>query len=62
MELLGTSQSTFADLVSELGLSTYMNPEDEYTLLAPVNNVFNGASHTGHYIMHSPVFFLFAGG
>ncbi|CAK6968921.1 periostin%2C osteoblast specific factor b [Scomber scombrus] len=41
MELLGTSQSTFADLVSELGLSASMSPEDEYTLLAPVNNVFN---------------------
>eukprot|EP00064_Thunnus_orientalis_P000012 superscaffoldBa00000001_g12 len=41
MELLGSSQSTFADLVSELGLSATMRPDAEYTLLAPVNAAFN---------------------
>ncbi|XP_041652574.1 periostin, osteoblast specific factor b isoform X2 [Cheilinus undulatus] len=40
MELVGSSQSTFGDMVSELGLSAAMRPEAEYTLLAPVNAVF----------------------
>uniref|UniRef100_A0A8C6SS12 Periostin, osteoblast specific factor b n=1 Tax=Neogobius melanostomus TaxID=47308 RepID=A0A8C6SS12_9GOBI len=40
MELVETSQSTFADMVSELGLSAAMRPEAEYTLLAPFNSVF----------------------
>ncbi|XP_070761499.1 periostin, osteoblast specific factor b isoform X1 [Enoplosus armatus] len=41
MELVGSSQSTFGDLVSELGLSASMRPEAEYTLLAPLNAAFN---------------------
>lgn len=41
MELMGSSQSTFGDLVSELGLSAAMRPEAEYTLLAPLNVAFN---------------------
>ncbi|XP_041796235.1 periostin, osteoblast specific factor b isoform X1 [Chelmon rostratus] len=41
MELLGSSQSTFGDMVSELGLSAAMRPEAEYTLLAPLNIAFN---------------------
>ncbi|XP_070826296.1 periostin, osteoblast specific factor b isoform X3 [Chaetodon trifascialis] len=41
MELLGSSQSTFGDMVSELGLSAAMRPEAEYTLLAPLNVAFN---------------------
>ncbi|KAM3615358.1 uncharacterized protein V6R79_000909 [Siganus canaliculatus] len=41
MELLGTSQSTFGDMVSELGLSAAMRPGAEYTLLAPLNVAFN---------------------
>nr|XP_020468777.1 periostin-like isoform X3 [Monopterus albus] len=41
MELLGDSQSTFADLVSELGVSAAMKKDAEYTLLAPVNTAFN---------------------
>ncbi|XP_044058955.1 periostin, osteoblast specific factor b isoform X2 [Siniperca chuatsi] len=41
MELVGSSQSTFGDMVSELGLSAAMRPEVEYTLLAPLNTVFN---------------------
>uniref|UniRef100_A0A3P8XQE6 Periostin, osteoblast specific factor b n=1 Tax=Esox lucius TaxID=8010 RepID=A0A3P8XQE6_ESOLU len=40
MELLSSTQSTFTDLVSELGLSANMVPGAEYTLLAPHNTVF----------------------
>ncbi|XP_075887799.1 periostin isoform X2 [Nelusetta ayraudi] len=41
MELLGASQSTFSDMVSELGLAAAMRPKMEYTLLAPVNTAFD---------------------
>ncbi|ROL54375.1 Periostin [Anabarilius grahami] len=41
IELVGKSQSMFGDLVSELGLSAAMQPETEYTLLAPLNGVFS---------------------
>ncbi|KAM9853141.1 periostin, osteoblast specific factor b [Aulostomus maculatus] len=41
MELVGSSVSTFGDMVSELGLSAAMRPEAEYTLLAPLNAAFN---------------------
>ncbi|XP_063763650.1 periostin, osteoblast specific factor b isoform X2 [Eleginops maclovinus] len=41
MELVGSSQSTFGDMVSELGLSASMMSDAEYTLLAPLNTVFN---------------------
>ncbi|XP_051934377.1 periostin, osteoblast specific factor b isoform X3 [Hippocampus zosterae] len=41
MELVGSSQSTFGDMVSELGISAAMRPEAEYTLLAPLNTAFN---------------------
>ncbi|XP_052371036.1 periostin-like [Oncorhynchus keta] len=41
MELVGESQSTFRDMVSELGLSAAMKPETEYTLLAPLNTAFS---------------------
>ncbi|KAM9359738.1 periostin, osteoblast specific factor b isoform 2-T2 [Symphorus nematophorus] len=41
MELMGSSQSTFGDLVSELGLSAAMRPDAEYTLLAPLNIAFS---------------------
>ncbi|KAK2846735.1 hypothetical protein Q5P01_009734 [Channa striata] len=40
MELMGGSLSTFTDMVSELGLSTEMSSDAEYTLLAPLNSVF----------------------
>lgn len=56
MELVGSSQSTFGDMVSELGLAAAMRPEVEYTLLAPVNTAFTGESHTDDYIMHVPLF------
>ncbi|XP_076876243.1 periostin isoform X2 [Brachyhypopomus gauderio] len=40
MELVGESQSTFGDMVSEMGLAAAMGSETQYTLLAPLNNVF----------------------
>ncbi|KAM4565707.1 periostin, osteoblast specific factor b isoform 2-T2 [Odontesthes bonariensis] len=40
MELLGSSYSTFGDMVSELGLSAAMTPGSEFTLLAPLNAAF----------------------
>ncbi|KAM9801696.1 periostin, osteoblast specific factor b [Neosynchiropus ocellatus] len=42
VELVGASQSTFGDMISELGLAAAMRPEVEYTLLAPINSVFTG--------------------
>lgn len=44
MELLGSSQSTFGDMVAELGLSAAMRPKAEYTLLAPLNSAFTSKS------------------
>ncbi|XP_016096050.1 periostin-like [Sinocyclocheilus grahami] len=41
MELIGKSQSVFSDMVSELGLSAAMQPETEYTILAPLNGAFS---------------------
>ncbi|KAK3561053.1 hypothetical protein QTP86_026384 [Hemibagrus guttatus] len=41
MELVGQSQSTFGDMVSELGLAAAMRPQAEYTLLAPLNAAFS---------------------
>ncbi|XP_077596827.1 periostin-like isoform X2 [Stigmatopora nigra] len=40
MELLDSNQSTFKDMVSELGLATALGPKTEYTLLAPLNSAF----------------------
>ncbi|XP_055004003.1 periostin, osteoblast specific factor b isoform X2 [Boleophthalmus pectinirostris] len=40
MELVGSSQSTFGDMVSELGLAAEMKAGTEYTLLAPSNAAF----------------------
>ncbi|KAL6473164.1 hypothetical protein MHYP_G00193520 [Metynnis hypsauchen] len=40
-ELISGSQSTFSDMVSELGLSAAMRPEAQYTLLVPLNGAFN---------------------
>lgn len=42
LELVGQSQSTFGDMVSELGLAASMRPKAEYTLLAPINAAFSG--------------------
>lgn len=44
MELMGDSQSTFRDMVAQLGLSGGMRPKADYTLLAPLNNAFSGRS------------------
>ncbi|XP_056297815.1 periostin, osteoblast specific factor b isoform X1 [Pseudoliparis swirei] len=41
MELVGSSQSMFGDLVSELGLSAAMRPGAEYTFIAPLNVALN---------------------
>lgn len=51
MELLGSSQSTFGDMISELGISTSMASDAEYTFLAPLNDVFTGESHAPFYDM-----------
>ncbi|XP_008295902.1 periostin isoform X2 [Stegastes partitus] len=40
MELMGQSQSTFIDLMSELDLAAALGPKTEYTLLAPLNTAF----------------------
>ncbi|XP_028277746.1 periostin isoform X2 [Parambassis ranga] len=40
VELMGDSQSTFNDMVSELDLAAAMGPKTEYTLLAPLNAAF----------------------
>ncbi|XP_032446799.1 periostin, osteoblast specific factor b isoform X3 [Xiphophorus hellerii] len=40
IELLGGSQATFGDMITELGLSSEMRADAEYTLLAPFNAAF----------------------
>ncbi|KAL8202419.1 UNVERIFIED_CONTAM: hypothetical protein K2H54_013982 [Gekko kuhli] len=40
-ELAGPQQATFTDLVGQLGLAAALRPEEEYTLLAPVNGAFS---------------------
>ncbi|XP_053729651.1 periostin, osteoblast specific factor b isoform X2 [Synchiropus splendidus] len=40
VELVGDSQSTFGNMISEMGFAAAMRPQLEYTLLAPVNSVF----------------------
>ena len=42
IELAGKQQTTFTDLVAQLGLASSLKPDGEYTLLAPVNNAFSG--------------------
>uniref|UniRef100_A0A8C2ZX40 Periostin n=1 Tax=Cyclopterus lumpus TaxID=8103 RepID=A0A8C2ZX40_CYCLU len=44
VELMGDGQSTFNDMVSELGLAAAIGPKTEYTLLAPVNDAFTKQS------------------
>ncbi|XP_077202362.1 periostin isoform X2 [Paroedura picta] len=41
LELGGPQQATFTDLVGQLGLAAALKPEEEYTLLAPVNGAFS---------------------
>ncbi|XP_074073346.1 periostin isoform X8 [Macrotis lagotis] len=40
IELAGKQQTTFTDLVAQLGLASHLKPDGEYTLLAPTNNAF----------------------
>lgn len=42
LELGGKQQTTFTDLVAQLGLASSLKPDGEYTLLAPMNNAFSG--------------------
>lgn len=48
MELMGKSQSTFTDMVSELGLAAALGPKTEYTLLAPLNAAFTSELISKH--------------
>ncbi|XP_040847422.1 periostin isoform X1 [Ochotona curzoniae] len=41
LELGGKQQTTFTDLVAQLGLASSLKPDGEYTLLAPMNNAFS---------------------
>lgn len=41
LELIGDSQKTFSNMVSEVGLAAAMRPKTEYTILAPVNTAFS---------------------
>uniref|UniRef100_A0A0F7Z812 Periostin n=1 Tax=Crotalus adamanteus TaxID=8729 RepID=A0A0F7Z812_CROAD len=41
IELAGPHQATFKDLVAQLGLAASLRPEEEYTLLAPLNGAFS---------------------
>ncbi|XP_044522017.1 periostin isoform X6 [Gracilinanus agilis] len=40
IELAGKQQTTFTDLMAQLGLASNLKPDGEYTLLAPTNNAF----------------------
>jgi len=42
IELGGAQQTTFTDLVAQLGLASSLRPEGQYTLLAPLNGAFSG--------------------
>ncbi|XP_045695152.1 periostin isoform X6 [Phyllostomus hastatus] len=41
LELAGKQQTTFTDLMAQLGLASTLRPDREYTLLAPVNTAFS---------------------
>ncbi|KAG8452763.1 hypothetical protein GDO86_004523, partial [Hymenochirus boettgeri] len=41
LELAGSQQTTFVDLMAQMGLAAALRPEAEYTLLAPLNNAFS---------------------
>ncbi|KAM4701165.1 periostin isoform 4-T4 [Discoglossus pictus] len=40
LELAGSQQTSFTDLMAQLGLAASLRPEAEYTLLAPLNGAF----------------------
>ncbi|KAM7398174.1 hypothetical protein PAMA_006188 [Pampus argenteus] len=53
-ELMGESQSTFRDQLSELDLAAAMGPKTEYTLLAPLNSAFTSeVTSTEHSMLRS---------
>ncbi|XP_025065576.1 periostin isoform X2 [Alligator sinensis] len=41
IELGGAQQTTFTDLMAQLGLASSLRPEGQYTLLAPLNGAFS---------------------
>ncbi|XP_066438683.1 periostin isoform X2 [Eleutherodactylus coqui] len=41
LELAGSQQTTFTDLMAQMGLAASLRPEAEYTLLAPLNDAFS---------------------
>ncbi|XP_019385586.1 PREDICTED: periostin isoform X14 [Crocodylus porosus] len=41
LELGGAQQTTFTDLMAQLGLASSLRPEGQYTLLAPLNGAFS---------------------
>uniref|UniRef100_A0A6I8SKP7 Periostin n=1 Tax=Xenopus tropicalis TaxID=8364 RepID=A0A6I8SKP7_XENTR len=41
LELAGSEQTTFTDLMAQMGLAASFRPDAEYTLLAPINNAFS---------------------
>lgn len=58
MDLMGSSQSTFSDMVSELGLAAAMGPKTEYTLLAPVNAAFTSELISRNVLVAFSLLFL----
>lgn len=42
IELGGAQQTTFIDLMAQLGLASSLRPEGQYTLLVPLNGAFSG--------------------
>lgn len=42
IELGGAQQTTFTDLMIQLGLASSLRPEGQYTLLVPLNGAFSG--------------------
>lgn len=59
IELAGNQQTTFTDLVAQLGLASALRPDGEYTLLAPVNNAFSGMYWTLSFLLFLPLHTLF---
>ncbi|XP_027688851.1 periostin isoform X4 [Chelonia mydas] len=41
IELAGDQQTTYTDLLAQLGLASSLRPEGQYTLLAPLNGAFS---------------------
>ncbi|XP_077340295.1 periostin isoform X3 [Lithobates pipiens] len=41
LELAGSQQTTFTDLMAQMGLAASLKPDSEFTLLAPLNDAFS---------------------